>query len=153
MSGCIEKQAVLSAPVSRVWRAITDHREFGEWFGVRLDAPFTQGEISTGNITYPGYEYLKWEAEVQALEPERLFSFAWAHPRSLDREQYTGDYSKDPKTKVEFRLEPANEGTLLRITESGFEMIPADYREEAYRRNEAGWSEQIKNIEAYLGRR
>jgi uncharacterized protein YndB with AHSA1/START domain len=36
MSNTIEKRIELKAPVSRVWRAITDHREFGEWFKVDL---------------------------------------------------------------------------------------------------------------------
>src|ERR1700680_1463459 len=75
----IEKRIELEAPVSRVWRALTDHREFGEWFRVKLDGPFVPGQVSIGHITYPGYEHLKWEAVVQKMEPERLFSFTW-HP-------------------------------------------------------------------------
>ena len=87
MSNSIEKRIELKAPVSRVWRALTDHREFGEWFRVKLEGPFVPGEVSRGHITYPGYEHLKWEATVQRMEPERLFSFTW-HPvrdRSQDR--------------------------------------------------------------------
>src|SRR5512142_353420 len=76
---CIEKQIELKAPVSRVWRALTDYREFGEWFRVKLDGPFVAGQVSRGHITYPGYEHIRWEAVVQKIEPERLFSFTW-HP-------------------------------------------------------------------------
>src|SRR5437660_8261007 len=75
----IEKRIELKAPLSRVWRALTDYREFGLWFRVKLDGPFVPGRVSTGWITYPGYEHLKWEAVVQKMEPERLFSFTW-HP-------------------------------------------------------------------------
>ena len=57
-----EEEFELKAPVSRVWRAITDYREFGEWFRVKLDGPFVAGETSTGHITHPGYEHLKWES-------------------------------------------------------------------------------------------
>lgn len=56
----IEKVVDLAAPVARVWKAITDHKEFGEWFRVRLDRPFKVGETTTGNITFPGYEHVKW---------------------------------------------------------------------------------------------
>src|SRR6266851_2511303 len=76
----IEKRIERKAPVSRVWRALTDHREFGEWFGVKMESPFVPGQVSRGQITYPGYEHLKMEIVVQKMEPERLFSFTW-HPK------------------------------------------------------------------------
>ena len=146
MTDRIEQRIELKAPVSRVWRALTDHREFGEWFRVKIDAPFVPGEVSRGNITYPGYEHLKWEAVVKAMEPERLFSFTW-HPYAVDPKM---DYSKEPQTLVEFRLEKTAEGTRLTVTESGFDKIPAGRRPEAFRMNEGGWAEQMKNIERYL---
>ena len=152
MEDRIEKQIELKAPVSRVWRALTDYREFGEWFRVKLDGPFVQGQVSRGNMTYPGYEHVKWYAVVQKIEPERLFSFTWPHPKSLDPAGYSGDYSNDPTTLVEFRLEKTRNGTLLRITESGFGQLPGDLRLEAFRRNDGGWTEQMKNIEAYVAK-
>jgi uncharacterized protein YndB with AHSA1/START domain len=146
----IEKRIELKAPISRVWRALTDHREFGEWFRVKLDAPFVEGQVSRGQMTYPGYEHVKWEGVVQKMEPERLFSFTWPHPKSLDKGDYTGDYSNEPSTLVEFRLEKTANGTLLVVTESGFDKLPGDRSLEAFRRNEGGWAEQIKNIERYV---
>jgi uncharacterized protein YndB with AHSA1/START domain len=142
----IEKRIELKAPVSRVWRALTDYREFGEWFRVKLDGPFVAGEVSTGHITYSGYEHLKWEAVVQKIEPERLFSFTW-HPYGIDPKR---DYSKETPTLVEFRLEKTATGTLLRLTESGFDQVPADRRAEAFRMNDGGWTQQMKNIESYV---
>jgi uncharacterized protein YndB with AHSA1/START domain len=152
MNDRIEKWIELRAPVSRVWRALTDYREFGDWFRVKLDGPFVQGQVSRGNMTYPGYEHVKWEAVVERMEPERVFAFRWPHPKSFDRDQYSGDHSKDPTTLVEFRLEPTPKGTLLVLTESGFDQLPADLRLEAFRRNEAGWTEQMRNIEAYVAK-
>ncbi len=148
----IEKQIELHAPISRVWQAITDYRQFGEWFRVKLEAPFVPGEISRGYITYPGYEHVKWEAVVEKMEPQRLFSFTWPHPKSFDRGSYSSDYSLAPRTLVEFRLEETKTGTLLRVTESGFDQLPIDLRDEAFRRNEGGWSEQMKNIESYVAK-
>jgi len=152
MSDRIEKQIELKAPISRVWRALTDYREFGEWFRVKLDGPFVEGQVSRGQMTYPGYEHVKWHAVVQKMEPERLFSFTWPHPKSFDKAEYPGDYSNDPTTLVEFRLEKTRNGTLLTLTESGFDQLPADFRLEAFRRNEGGWIEQLKNIEAYVAK-
>jgi len=142
----IEKRIQLNAPISRVWRALTDHREFGLWFRVKLDGPFAPGQVSRGWITYPGYEHLKWEAVVQKMEPERLFSFTW-HPYAVDPKM---DYSKEPPTLVEFRLEESKSGTLLVVTESGFDKIPAGRRPEALRMNDGGWTEQMKNIERHV---
>ena len=146
MADRIEKQIELKAPVSRVWRALTDHREFGEWFRVRIDGRFVPGQVSTGNITYPGYEHLKWEAIVQKMEPEKLFSFTW-HPYAIDPKM---DYSGEPQTLVEFTLDPVPGGTLLRVTESGFDKIPANRRAEAFRMNDGGWAQQMKNIEKHV---
>ena len=146
MADRIEKRIELKAPVARVWRALTDHREFGQWFRVKLDGPFQPGRVSRGQITYPGYEHVKWQVTVQAMEPERLFSFRW-HPYAVDA---AIDYSKEPTTLVEFRLEAAAGGTLLIVTESGFEAIPKERRFEAYRMNDGGWSAQLKNIEQHV---
>ena len=146
MADRIEKQMELKAPVSRVWRALTDYREFGEWFRVKLEGPFVPGAMSRGHITWPGYEHLQWEAVVKAMEPERLFSFTW-HPYAVDPKM---DYSQEPQTLVEFRLEKTANGTLLTVTESGFDKIPAARRAEAFLRNDGGWAQQMKNIESHV---
>jgi uncharacterized protein YndB with AHSA1/START domain len=146
MSDRIEKQIELSAPVARVWRALTDHREFGEWFGVKLEAAFQPGQVARGQLTYPGYEHVTLQATVQAMEPEHLFSFTW-HPYAIDP---AVDYSAEPATLVEFRLEATASGTLLRVTESGFDKIPSARRAEAFRMDDSGWSEQMKNIKRHV---
>jgi uncharacterized protein YndB with AHSA1/START domain len=145
----IEKQIELKAPVSRVWRALTDYREFGEWFRVKLEGPFVVGKMVEGFITWPGYEHLRMEVVVQKVEPERYFSYTW-HPYALDPEV---DYSKETPTLVEFTLEKTAKGTLLKVTESGFDKIPIARRLEAFRMNDNGWTQQMKNIESYVAER
>jgi len=149
MNDRIEKRIELKASVSRVWRALTDHREFDQWFRVKLEGPFVPGQVSRGQMTYPGYEHLKWEAVVEKMEPERLFSLTW-HPYAVDPKI---DYSKEPATLVEFRLEATPDGTRLTLTESGFDKIPAGRRLEAFRMNDGGWTEQLKNIESHVAER
>ena len=149
MENYIEKRLELKASISRVWRALTDHREFGAWFGVKIDGPFVAGQVSRGQITYPGYEHVKWEATVQKMEPERLFSFTW-HPYAADPNI---DYSQEPTTLVEFRLEPKDGGTVLSLTESGFDAIPKDRRFEAFRMDDEGWTEQMTNLERHVEHR
>jgi uncharacterized protein YndB with AHSA1/START domain len=146
MENKIEKRIELKAPVARVWRALTDSREFGEWFRARFEVPFVAGKTARGQITWPGYEHLQLEVAVQKMEHESLFSFTW-HPYATDP---AVDYSTETPTLVEFRLEATAGGTLLLITESGFDKIPAHRRLEAFRMNDGGWTQQIKNIEAYV---
>jgi len=149
MQDRIEKRIELKAPVARVWRALTDFNEFGEWFRVKLEGPFVVRQVARGMITHPGYEHVKWEIVVAKMEPERLFSYTW-HPYAVNP---AIDYSKETPTLVEFRLEAIEGGTLLTVTESGFEKIPAERREEALRMDEGGWTAQMKNIERHVTQR
>jgi uncharacterized protein YndB with AHSA1/START domain len=142
----IVKSIEIKATPARVWKALTDHQEFGEWFQVNLETPFVPGKMTKGRLRYPGYEHVVMEVVVQKIEEPRLFSFTW-HPYAVDSKV---DYSKEKPTLVEFRLEPAGAGTLLTVTESGFDAIPAVRRDEAFRMNNGGWDAQIKNIKNYV---
>jgi uncharacterized protein YndB with AHSA1/START domain len=146
MSDRIEKSIEINAPVSRVWRALTDYREFGSWFRVRLEGPFVVGAVSRGQITHPGFEHIRLEAVIQKIEPMRVFSYTW-HPYAIDP---AIDYSNEPSTLVEFTLEETATGTLLRVVESGFDKIPAHRRAEAFRMNESGWAHQMQNIARHV---
>src|SRR3546814_12162650 len=127
MNDRIEKQIELAAPASRVWRALTDHHEFGEWFRVRLEAPFAPGRQSTGHITYPGYEHIRWHSVVQEMVPERLFPFPW-HPYAIEPGV---DDSDDPPPLAGFRLAPLAAGPALTVPRSRFCRSPANRRDAA----------------------
>ncbi len=142
----IEKKINLSAPLSRVWRALSDAREFGAWFRVHLEAPFVAGETVHGQITYPGYEHLKIEMQIVALTPERYLAYRW-RPNAVDANK---DYSAEPTTLVEFKLEATPSGTQLTVIESGFDAVPLERRAQAFRSNDQGWSAQLSNIERYV---
>ena len=142
----IEKRIELKAPIARVWRALTGFREFGDWFRVAIEGPFVPGQPARGRILHPGYEHVIWQVVIQKMESERLFSFTW-HPYAVDPNT---DYSHETPTLVEFGLEETAAGTLLTLTESGFEKIPAHRRAEALRMNEGGWTQQMKNIENHV---
>src|ERR1035438_5926598 len=142
----IEKQIQLRAPQSRVWRALTDSEEFGTWFRVKLEGPFTPGAWTRGKLTWPGYEHLTMEVLVERMEAESLFSFRW-HPYAIDPKV---DYSPEPTTLVEFRLASADGGTLLTVVESGFDQLPAGRRDEAFRMDDGGWAQQLVNIERHV---
>ena len=143
----IEKNVVLRAPRSRVWRAITNAEEFGTWFRMKLDGEIVQGATIHGKVTHPGYEHVcPVEMVIEELEPERYFSYRW-HPYALDPKV---DYSVEPTTLVEFILKETDGGTAVTIVESGFDLIPLARRAEAFRMNDGGWSGQIKNLTQYV---
>jgi len=144
----IEKQILLRAPRSRVWRALSDAKEFGAWFGVDLEGPFAPGASVRGKVTHPGYEHMTFELEVERMEPERIFSWRW-HPAAIEPGV---DYSKEPATLVVFELEEKGGGTLLKVVESGFDRVPVARRAKAYRLNEEGWGAQMKAIEQHLAK-
>jgi len=153
----IEKQTVLRADRTRVWKAISDAKEFGSWFGVEFDGEFRAQTPLTGRIVptkadpeiaksqepYAGAEF---HIVVVSIEPERLFSFTW-HPFAVDPSK---DYSEETPTLVTFTLDDAPDGTLLRIVESGFGEIPAERRAKAFEMNSSGWAAQLQLIAKYL---
>src|SRR5262249_23534187 len=155
----IEKKVLLRAPRERVWRAISNSQEFGSWFGVKLDGPFVAGTRVTGKVVPTSvdpevakaqkpYEGMAFEFTGDRIEPMKLCSFRW-HPFAVEPGV---DYSKEPTTLVAFQLEEVPGGTMLTITESGFDQIPLARRAKAFAANEQGWAEQVKLIEKYLAR-
>jgi uncharacterized protein YndB with AHSA1/START domain len=153
----IEKQLLLHAPHARVWRALTDAEEFGTWFGMKFDGPFTPKALLRGVIVptkvdpevakaQQRHAGLPFEITIDRIEPESLFSFRW-HPNAIDR---TVDYSKEPTTLVTFVLEDVPSGVLLKVTESGFDQIPLARRAGAFAANDGGWTMVITLVEKYL---
>jgi uncharacterized protein YndB with AHSA1/START domain len=140
----IQKTVVLRAPRSKVWRALTDSAQFGEWFQARPDGPFTAGRRVRGPITYPGYEHLTFEITVERVEPERLFSWRWQPGGDPDK------YPAEPMTLVVFELEEVPEGTRLTVTETGFDRLAPARRLKAYRENDAGWTGQLEKLGKYV---
>jgi uncharacterized protein YndB with AHSA1/START domain len=152
----IEKQALLRAPRERVWQAISQPKEFGHWFGAALDGDFIPGRRINGTIVptrvdseiakmQEPYRGAALDLDVERVEPKRLLSFRW-HPGAGPEV----DHAKEPTTLVAFELEDAPDGTLLTITESGFDQLPSNRRSEAYAANEGGWQKQLELIDKYL---
>ncbi len=140
----IEKVITLRAPRTKVWAALTNSAQFGEWFGTRLAEPFSPGRKIRGPFTIPGHTHLSFEVTVEQMEPERLFSWRWQPGGAPDVAP------AEPMTLVVFELEEIPEGTRLTVRESGFDQIPVARRDKAYRGNEAGWTGQVENLRKFL---
>src|SRR5271165_5062900 len=153
----IEKKVLLRAPHERVWRAISDAKQFGSWFGVAFDGPFVEGERLTGKIVPTSvdatvaklqepYAGKAFEFVAERIEPMRRCSFRW-HPFAVEAGV---DYSKEPATLIVFELREEAGGVLLTISESGFDRIPLERRAKAFKANEGGWEMQTQLVAKYL---
>ncbi len=153
----IEKKILLRAPLTRVWRALSDSTEFGTWFGMKFNGPFAPGAVMRGTIVptkvnadvakaQKEYEGMPFEITIERMDPEKLFSFRW-HPFAIERGV---DYSAEPTTLIEFTLEEVPDGTMVTVTESGFDQIPLARRAKAFTANEQGWGMVVKLLEEYL---
>lgn len=142
----IEKEVVLRASKSRVWRALSDSGEFGTWFGVNLEGPFELGHTVHGKVLHKGYEHMVFEMTIEVMEPEDVFAYRW-HPHPHDA---TVDYSKEPTTLVEFRLEETETGTTLTVVESGFDLLSPERRAETLISNSKGWTSQMERIRRHV---
>jgi uncharacterized protein YndB with AHSA1/START domain len=152
----IEKKVHLQAPRERVWRALSRANEFGTWFGMEVDGEFAPNttvkgriaptqvddEIAAAQRPYAGTSFVLF---IERMEPTHLFSFRW-HPAV----EPNVDSSNEPTTLVVFELEDAGSGTLLTVSESGFDQIPVEKRAKAFAENESGWEAQTKLIAKYL---
>ena len=153
----IEKRVLLRAPRARVWRALIDIHEFAAWFGVKFDGPFVAGARMRGTLVGTSVDEavanmqrqhakVPFEITIARLEPERLFAFRW-HPFAIEPNV---DYSAEPTTLIEFTLADAQDGTMLTVTESGFDQIPLERRANAFASNDQGWAIMMTLIEKHL---
>jgi uncharacterized protein YndB with AHSA1/START domain len=142
----IQKEIVLRAPRSRVWRALASADEFGTWFGVKLEGAFAPGARVHGQVAMPDHGLVTFEMTIERMDPESRMSYRW-HPYAIEAGV---DYSSEPPTLVEFQLEEVAGGTQLTLVESGFDRIPVARRAEAFHMNDAGWAEQLENIARYV---
>ncbi|MDO8772542.1 MAG: SRPBCC family protein [Burkholderiaceae bacterium] len=143
----IERSIVLNASRSRVWRALSNAEEFGDWFGVNLkDKTFAPGQCVQGQMTIKGHEDCMFDIVVERVEPEQLLSYRW-HPYAMDPKI---DYEKEQRTVVTFTLKDAGDGTLFTVLETGFDNVPPERRLEAFRMNSRGWEAQMGCLQRHV---
>lgn len=142
----IEKSIIIEAPISRVWKALTDHLEYGKWFQCHIDRPFRVGEEVNGRMLIKGVEHISFPMKILAMEKNKLFSCKW--PAYV--EQTDLDLLNEPWLHMEYRLEEVPDGTKVTIIETGFDALNPSIKEEARKGNEGGWDFQLSNLHNYL---
>ena len=145
----IEEQVRLPQPPARVWRALTDPAELGEWFGARIAGEtIAPGSQVKGYLVHPGFQHVLFDVIIEEMVPERRFAWRW-HPHAVEGGV---DYTTEQRTLVTFTLEPTRDGgTLLRVVETGFGTMPPARRASALLGNTKGWTGQLqKRLPAFL---
>lgn len=137
----IKRKTLVGAPRWRVWRALTTAEQFSKWFGARFEGSFEPGQrlemVATNPCRGDGRFYLI----VERMEPEHTFSWHW-HPGSAKP-------GEDGSTRVEFHLEEVEGGTLVTVTESGFDQISLERRAKAFNENSNGWEHQLESLKQH----
>ena len=144
----IERSILIQAPRERIWRALSDASQFGQWFGANLEGnTIAPGAHVRGPITICGYEHAVFDARFERVEPQEVITYRW-HPFAIDP---AIDYSKETPTLVTLTLYDADGGaTLLKVVESGFDQVPPNRRVEAFAMNSRGWEAQLENVARYV---
>lgn len=141
----IEREIYVDAAPEVVFDVVSKPEHVREWWPDEARYETVPG--SAGEIVFAehGEGGLVVSFDVLEVEPPRTFSFRWTHPAG---EQPVPGNS----LLVTFALEPRGEGTLLRMTESGFREMgwEAAALEETYRDHESGWDHFLARISPYV---
>ena len=132
-----QMEIAIDAPPEAVWRALTDAEELVRWFP--LEARVTPGP--GGSIWLSWGPPFEGTNRIEIWEPGRRL-------RMLD-DSFTHREGAVPLA-VDFQLEPAGGGTVLRLVHSGFGR-GADWDQE-YDSISRGWTFELRGLRHYLER-
>ena len=129
----VERSIWISAPRERVWQAVTDPAQIAQWF-----APGTSFSQNGDKISVRIGETDIDVAIIESIDPPRQIT-----TRNLPYRSITTTYT----------LEEENGGTRFTVTETGFESLPEDARQERLDQDDKGWEMILENLKAYIGGR
>lgn len=139
--GPVIKEVLLNAPVSKVWKAITDKNEMKHWY---FDLAEFKPEIGFEFQFMGGDDKKQWLhlCRITEVVEENRLTYSWRY------DGYEGI------SYVTFELFPEENKTRLKLTHAGLESFPVDKVPEFKRENfEAGWNEIIgKSIKEFVER-
>jgi uncharacterized protein YndB with AHSA1/START domain len=143
----IEREILIAAPPDRVWTLLTEAEHIGTWFG---DAGAEVDLRPGGALTMSWEEHGTVHARIERVEPERLFSYRWAP----FKDPGGGEPVEGNSTLVEFTLEPATDGTRVRVVESGFASLDTtpEQRDAHREENAEGWAIELGHLEQHAVR-
>jgi uncharacterized protein YndB with AHSA1/START domain len=146
MKDAIERSVWVGASREAVWAALVDSGEFGTWFRAKAEGPFEPGRVVWLEMTYEGFEGVRFWIRPVLLDPPARFAFDWPAGDAPTDE----DPDRSQTTRVTFDLAEETGGTRVSVTESGFAALPPDIAGRKYPENVHGWEIQLQNIKAHV---
>lgn len=142
--GSIEREIRIDAAPEVVFAVVSDPAHVRHWWPDEAEYEPVPG--GAGQIVFTqDAERIPVALQVVDAVPNRLYSFRWTHP--------LGDEpGPENSLLVTFELEAAGEGTLLRMTETGFRERgwEAAVLEETYLDHATGWDYHLARIAPYV---
>lgn len=140
MQGTIERELHIDASPDVVFDVVSNPEHVRGWWPDEAEYPVEPG--GDGRIGFGG-QWVRFTV-VDAVPP-RLFSFRWTHAEG--ETATTGN-----SYLVVFELEPADGGTRLRMTESGFRERGWDEAKVAAEHADhvSGWDHFLPQLPAYV---
>lgn len=142
MQDAIERQITVSAPIERVFDAITDPKKIVAWFPDAVEGTIAKGES-------PVFDFgnnMRFSALVVDLDPHTYFAYRWVSTDESEPEGFVGDVLSRVNTLVEFRLSETSAGTLVTLKESGFAAFAESMREKTYADHVSGWEYMLPRL-------
>ncbi|CAI7974187.1 conserved hypothetical protein [Frankia sp. Hr75.2] len=143
--GSIEREIYIEAAPEIVFDVVSSPEHLKEWWPdeARYDpTPGASGAIVFGDCDADGKVVA---FTVVDARPPRTFSFRWTHP--------AGEVAVEGNSLlVTFDLAPSGDGTLLRMTETGFREMGWEVAllEEQYQEHVTGWAYYLPRLVPYV---
>ncbi|MFC3192623.1 SRPBCC family protein [Marinicella sediminis] len=140
MQNIIERSIRIQASKAAIYAALTEADKLTQWFPSSVE-----GDLTPGSQPLFGFgEHGKSRVSIVAAEPHHYFAYRWV-PGANHCE---GDVSLVATTLVEFRISEAEGGFCeVKVTESGFNELPADIKADAFKQNNQGWDYMVNRLE------
>lgn len=128
----------IKAPVSAVWKALTDENMIREYFyGTNVESAWKKGSAITFTGEWEGEEYTD-KGTILEIEPDKKLRFDfWSSVSGL--EDKPENYAE-----ITYSLKEEKEETVLTVTQQGFK------DREAYDHSTEGWKEVLGNLKELL---
>jgi uncharacterized protein YndB with AHSA1/START domain len=144
----IEREIVIDAPQSVVWRILTEPDQIVLWFADHVTLEAAPGGHGRLVFDHPDRASTTADLVVERVEPPEFFSFRWGHPAG---EEPTPGNSM----LVAFTLTPAgDEQTILHVAETGLELLgwPREEKDGYARDHRSGWATHLGRLASLTGK-
>ncbi len=133
----VERSVWIAAPRERVWKAITTTDQIRQWWGHDY---WEINPLEIGGIIKFGDSNDPMIATIDVLDPPRQFTIRWP-----PQEQYHSIIIYTTYLLVE-----ENNGTRLTVSETGFEALPDDIRQQRFDQTAKGYATVLADLKAYV---